>query len=74
MGLLDNSATSGEEGDITDIPCDFCFFSLLEVSAGIKSISKNFLPATTLTKYCYCCMFQGCTKLTTAPDLPAESL
>jgi hypothetical protein len=28
MGLLDNGATSGEEGDITALPCDYCFYKL----------------------------------------------
>jgi len=30
MGLLDNGAASGEEVDITDIPCDFCFLVCLK--------------------------------------------
>ncbi len=32
------------------------------------------LPATTLTSYCYDGMFNGCTCLTTAPELPATEL
>lgn len=32
------------------------------------------LPATSVTNNCYTYMFQGCTKLTTAPILPATSL
>lgn len=32
------------------------------------------LPATTLAKGCYECMFWGCTNLTTAPELPATTL
>ena len=32
------------------------------------------LPATTLARSCYQEMFQGCTSLTTAPELPATTL
>lgn len=32
------------------------------------------LPATTLVTACYCHMFDGCTNLTSAPDLPATTL
>jgi hypothetical protein len=74
MGLLDNGAKSGEEGDITDIPCEFCFFYLFENSIGIKCISDGFLPATILADYCYSGMFFRCSSLTTAPELPATSL
>ena len=35
---------------------------------------RYYLPATTLAKYCYCCMFEGCPNLTTAPELPATTL
>lgn len=35
---------------------------------------KLILPATKLTRDCYCEMFSGCTSLTTAPELPAETL
>jgi hypothetical protein len=38
---------------------------------GINNYS---LPVTTLANYCYADMFQGCTSLTTAPQLPATSL
>ena len=74
MGLLDNGAKTSEKGDITDIPCDYCFCKLFEGSAGITSVSEDFLPAMTLTNKCYQYMFSGCTSLTTAPELPATSL
>ena len=35
---------------------------------------KYYLPVTTLTNYCYSNMFEGCTSLTTAPELPATTL
>ena len=74
MALLDNGATPGEEGDITDIPCDNCFSALFEDSTGITSVSEDFLPATNLTKDCYAYMFRDCKSLTTAPYLPAMTL
>ena len=36
--------------------------------------SKLVLPATTLASNCYSQMFDGCTSLTTAPELPATTL
>ena len=35
---------------------------------------RYYLPATTLASNCYQEMFQGCTSLTTAPELPATTL
>jgi len=74
MGLLDNGATSGEEGDITAIPCDCCFYDLFRDSTGITSVSDDFLPATVLKCNCYRYMFNGCSSLTAAPELPATNL
>lgn len=50
------------------------FYELFYLVKGLKSVSPNFLPATTLSAYCYGSMFKGCTKLEKAPDLPAEEL
>ena len=74
MGLLDNGATSGEEGDITAIPCDYCFYDLFRNSTGITSISDDFLPATVLKYNCYDGMFYKCISLIKSPDLPATNL
>ena len=35
---------------------------------------RYYLPATTLADYCYDSMFQGCSSLTSAPELPATTL
>ena len=40
----------------------------------IKPGRKLLLPATNLTTFCYFGMFNGCTSLTSAPDLPATEL
>ncbi len=74
MALLDNAAKSGEEGDITDIPCNYCFYDLFRDSTGITSVSEDFLPATILKSNCYDGMFFGCSSLETAPELPATTL
>ena len=64
----------GEQGDITDIPCDYCFYDLFRNSTGITSVSGDFLPATTLADRCYESMFLNCTSLKSAPELLATSL
>lgn len=55
--------------------------SLFAVGAGasfpavnVISAENLVLPATTLADYCYSYMFEGCTNLTTAPQLPATTL
>ena len=69
MSLLDNGT-----GTISSIPNDYCFYGLFHHSIGIRSVSENFLPATTLTKNCYNNMFIGCLSLTTAPAIQATTL
>ena len=74
MALLDNGAQTGESGDITDIPCNYCFYDLFRDSTGITSVSEDFLPATNLKQDCYSGMFYQCTSLTNAPKLSSMSL
>lgn len=69
MGLLDDGT-----GTMTTIPNDYCFYELFASSWGITSISKNFLPATTVTQSCYESMFSDCRNLRNAPNLPATTL
>ena len=52
----------------------YAFYKLFQSCTGIKSVSSDFLPATTLATYCYRNMFYGCTGLTSAPSLPSTSL
>ena len=52
----------------------YAFYKLFYGCSNIVNISSNFLPATTLTDYCYQYMFYGCSSLTTAPELPATTL
>ena len=48
----------------------YCFRSC----SGLTDASNLVLPATTLANSCYYGMFNGCTSLTTAPELPATTL
>ena len=50
------------------------FSNLFYNCTTIKSVSENFLPALTLSPYCYQNMFEGCTGLEYAPNLPALTL
>ena len=52
----------------------FAFQKLFDNCTNIVNVSDNFLPATTLSDYCYSSMFNGCTSLKTAPILPATTL
>lgn len=52
----------------------YVFKHLFWQCSNIITVSKNFLPATKLTRCCYEGMFEGCTSLTTAPELPATTL
>ena len=49
-------------------------FQNLFAYSGLISAENLILPATTLAKICYSYMFEGCTSLTTAPQLPATIL
>ena len=53
---------------------NWAFCKLFYNCENIVNVDSNFLPATTLAEYCYDNMFQGCTNLTTAPELPATAL
>ena len=60
-------------GDALEIPSNHCFRRLF-FESKVKTVSSDFLPATTLTNSCYCDMFGGCRLLVTAPALPATTL
>ena len=66
MSLIDGVGLS------TEIPCDFCFYSLFRLCANLTQAPE--LPATKLTKGCYLKMFSSCMSLTQAPELPATTL
>ena len=70
MSLVDeeNFATA------TTLSANYTFNSLFYDFTTLTDASGLLLPATTLAKFCYRQMFQGCTALTTAPELPATQL
>ena len=50
---------------------EMCYVNLF---SGTALTTAPELPATTLAKFCYANMFNGCTSLTQAPELPATTL
>lgn len=69
------SLTSGGV-DSKTISTAYMFRSLFYGFSNLLShpVNKLYLPATTLSEYCYYCMFQNCSSLTRAPELPAITL
>lgn len=53
---------------------DYAFYRLFSGNTNVTSAENLSLPATTLASHCYDAMFQGCTSLTTAPQLLATTL
>ena len=60
-------------GETTVIPNILCFYKMFSQS-NVKTVSLDFLPATSLQEECYRDLFSGCTSLTKAPELPATNL
>lgn len=52
----------------------YALYRLFYECTGLTSAENLSLPATTLANSCYYYMFNGCTSLTTAPELPATTL
>ena len=62
--------------DKTSFPegSQYTFNELFKDNTHLINADNLILPATELTDYCYSHMFDGCTALTTAPELPATTL
>ena len=59
----------------TTIPNSYKFLNgVFKNNTRLVSAENLILPAITLPQYCYCGMFNGCTALTTAPELNATTL
>jgi hypothetical protein len=59
------------------LTADHAFGGMFYEQENLKNKDADhqiFLPATTLTRYCYNSMFAYCESLTTAPELPAKTL
>ena len=70
MSLVDETGFATN----TTLTAENTFSSLFRSNAKLKDASGLLLPAETLANYCYYNMFQGCTSLTTAPELKAKTL
>lgn len=53
---------------------DYAFSFLFGYDSQLIEVQEGFLPATTLSLYCYSAMFLGCTNLVSAPQLNASIL
>ena len=53
---------------------NYAFYRLFRNNTKVVNANNLSLPATILANYCYAGMFDGCTSLTTAPELPATTL
>ena len=53
---------------------NYAFSKLFSSNSNLINAQNLSLPATTLASLCYSNMFEGCTSLTTAPELPATIL
>ena len=73
MSLLYGSNFTGNETTFRD-STQLTFYNLFNSNTNLVNAQELLLPATTLRNYCYYCMFDGCTSLTTAPQLPATTL
>ena len=60
-------------GETKVIPNSYCFYTLFS-NSKVKTVSSDFLPATTITEYCYDNMFYYCSSLENSPELPATTL
>lgn len=60
--------------NITDLTGMNQIFFQLFYGTDVVDASNLALPATILSQECYTSMFEGCTSLTTAPELPATTL
>ena len=53
---------------------NYAFHQLFNQNTKVINAKNLSLPATTMVQSCYYGMFNGCTSLTTAPELPATTL
>ena len=71
MSLLFGADFKGQT-DLTDK--NYAFYFLFNSNSNLVNVQNLSLPAETLADSCYSNMFNGCTSLTTAPELPAKTL
>lgn len=61
-------------GDEKELNSPYEFYKLFSGNTKLKNASSLHLTAEKLSNYCYANMFEGCTSLEKAPDLPAATL
>ncbi len=76
MSLVTMDSQTGEWNPYVSSVESYAFYGLFRNNSHIKNHNekKVYLPATTLSDYCYKTMFEYSTSLTTAPELPATTL
>lgn len=70
MSLVDSENFS----TLTSFRSGYTFYNLFYGCTGLTDAGDLVLPATTLSPFCYCQMFAGCSNLVEGPELPAETL
>ena len=70
MSLID----SDDFANIKSLSGAYNFCSMFDSCSGLTNASDLILPAETLGNYCYQTMFNGCTSLTSSPQLPTTTL
>ena len=75
-GNIMSLISSSNYENLKTLASTYTFYQLFYGNTHIKNHETKYLylPATTLTDYCYYKMFSGCTGLTSAPNLPATTL
>ena len=68
-----NAKVGGDISSLTDM-AKSCCYGLFRNNTYITDASKLILPWDTLANGCFYIMFDGCTNLTTVPELPATTL
>lgn len=78
MTTWDVSGIMYNRENIDNIPMDDrAFMNLFQGKTGFTFVDTGFhliLPDRNLSTYCYKGLFNGCTRMTTAPELPATAL
>lgn len=69
MSLIDSDGFA----TATTLQSTYTFAEMFGKCTGLTSAKNLIMPATTLTERCYRSIFNGCTRLTTAPELPAAT-
>ena len=73
-GNIMSLINSTDFSTLATLESNFTFAFLFSNCTGLTSAENLILPATRLAMGCYFMMFNGCTSLTTSPELPATDL